>query len=96
MDPTLIDSYSRNEVIRCFQIGLLCVQEDVDARPSMALVLTMLTSHSVSIALPKEPPFYYDSKSRSRPSEGSISDKTASKSTTISVDDSSITGVYAR
>ncbi|KAK1378490.1 cysteine-rich receptor-like protein kinase 10 [Heracleum sosnowskyi] len=96
MDPTLIDSYSRNEVIRCFQIGLLCVQEDVEARPSMALVLTMLTSHSVSIALPKEPPFYNHSKSGSRLSEGFISDQPTSKSTTISVDDSSITGVYAR
>lgn len=95
MDPTLIDSYSRNEVIRCFQIGLLCVQEDVEARPSMAVVLTMLTSQSASIALPKEPPFYYPSKSRSQPSEG-ISDQSASRSTTISVDDSSITGVYAR
>ncbi|KAK1378491.1 cysteine-rich receptor-like protein kinase 10 [Heracleum sosnowskyi] len=95
MDPTLIDSYSRSEVTRCFQIGLLCVQEDVEARPSMALVLTMLTSHSVSIALPKEPPFYYTSKSGSQPSEG-ISDESASKSTTISVDDSSITGVYER
>lgn len=95
MDPSLIDSYSRNEVIRCFQIGLLCVQEDVDARPSMALVLTMLTSHSVSIALPKEPPFYYPSKSGSQPSQA-VSDQSGSKSTTISVDDSSITGVYAR
>ena len=92
MDPTLADSYSRNEVIRCVQIGLLCVQEDVEARPSMALVLTMLTSHSVSIALPKEPPFYYPSKSRS---EG-ISDQSRSKSTSVSVDESSITGVYAR
>ncbi|KAL1805735.1 hypothetical protein ACET3Z_028803 [Daucus carota] len=64
MDPSLADSYSRNEVI----------------------------SHSVSIALPKEPPFYYPSKSRS---EG-ISDQSASKSTSVSVDDSSITEVYAR
>ncbi|XP_017219881.1 cysteine-rich receptor-like protein kinase 10 isoform X2 [Daucus carota subsp. sativus] len=96
MDPTLSDSYLTTEVIRCFQIGLLCVQEDVDARPSMPSVLTMLTSHSISVALPKQPPFYYHTKSGSQPSEGLISDQSTSKSVTISVDDVSITGVYAR
>ena len=96
MDPTLSDSYLTAEVIRCFQIGLLCVQEDVDARPSMPSVLTMLTSHSISVALPKQPPFYYHTKSGSQPSEGLISDQSTSKSVTISVDDVSITGVYAR
>ncbi|KAK1389801.1 Cysteine-rich receptor protein [Heracleum sosnowskyi] len=96
LDPTLTDSYLRAEVVRCFQIGLLCVQEDVDARPSMASVLTMLTSHSVRIALPKQPPFYYYTKSGSQPPDKLTSDHSTSKSMAISVDDVSITGVYAR
>jgi hypothetical protein len=28
LDQSLGDSYSRDEVLRCIQIGLLCVQED--------------------------------------------------------------------
>lgn len=48
MDSSLIDCYLRDEVLRGLQIGLLCVQEDVDARPSVAWVLTMLAGQSVS------------------------------------------------
>ncbi|CAL5344639.1 unnamed protein product [Camellia sinensis] len=36
MDSTLEGSYSRSEVIRYIHIGLLCVQEDPEDRPSMA------------------------------------------------------------
>ncbi|KAL7213394.1 hypothetical protein ACSBR2_016003 [Camellia fascicularis] len=39
MDPNLEESYSRNEVTRCIHIGLLCVQENINARPSMAAVV---------------------------------------------------------
>ncbi|KAM7465177.1 hypothetical protein LguiB_012739 [Lonicera macranthoides] len=42
MDPTLAATYSRNEVIRCIHMSLLCVQEDLDARPSMATIVLML------------------------------------------------------
>ncbi|KAM7493131.1 hypothetical protein LguiB_027740 [Lonicera macranthoides] len=38
MDPTLAESHVRNEVMRCIQMGLLCVQENVDSRPSMAAI----------------------------------------------------------
>ncbi|XP_059661597.1 cysteine-rich receptor-like protein kinase 25 [Cornus florida] len=62
MDQTLADSYSKHEVIRCIHIGLLCVQEDVDARPSMASILFMLNSDSVTLPLPQQPPFIVHSK----------------------------------
>ncbi|XP_059661587.1 cysteine-rich receptor-like protein kinase 10 isoform X2 [Cornus florida] len=62
MDPTLADSYSKNEVIRCIHIGLLCVQEDVDARPSMASIFFMLSSDSVTLPLPQQPPFIVHSR----------------------------------
>lgn len=89
MDPSLIYSYSRDEVLRCIQIGLICVQEDVDARPSVAWMLAMLDSQSISIALPKRPPFFCSSRSESQA-------LAANNSKTLSVDDSSITGVYTR
>ncbi|OAY24618.1 putative receptor-like protein kinase At4g00960 [Manihot esculenta] len=43
---------SRNEMIRCIHIGLLCVQEEVTRRPTMDSVVLMLSSHSVSLPQP--------------------------------------------
>ncbi|KAK1368437.1 Cysteine-rich RLK 10 [Heracleum sosnowskyi] len=51
VDPVLSYSYSRNEVIRCIYIGLLCVQEDVDSRPSMNTVVLMLNNDSTKYAI---------------------------------------------
>ncbi|CAL5409644.1 unnamed protein product [Camellia sinensis] len=58
MDPTLEGSYSRNEVTRCIHIGLLCVQEDPNTRPSMATVFLMLNSYSVTLSFPQKPAFF--------------------------------------
>ncbi|WCJ31890.1 S-locus lectin protein kinase family protein [Euphorbia peplus] len=44
------------EVIRCIQIGLLCVEEDADDRPSMASVVVMLNSEA-TLPRPKQPAF---------------------------------------
>nr|KJB34803.1 hypothetical protein B456_006G084600 [Gossypium raimondii] len=56
VDPTLGDS-SRNEIMRCIHIALLCVQEKVAARPTMASVVLMLNSFSTTLALPAQPAF---------------------------------------
>ncbi|XP_038689944.1 cysteine-rich receptor-like protein kinase 25 isoform X2 [Tripterygium wilfordii] len=57
MDPALRDSCIEQEVIRCIDIGLLCVQEDMEDRPTMASVVVMLNSDSVSLQLPNQPAF---------------------------------------
>ncbi|CAM8881305.1 unnamed protein product [Rhodiola kirilowii] len=54
MDPTIING-PRNEIMRCIHIGLLCVQESVTARPTMASVVLMLSSFSLTLPLPSEP-----------------------------------------
>ncbi|XP_028787879.1 cysteine-rich receptor-like protein kinase 19 [Neltuma alba] len=56
IDSLLIDG-SRKEMIRCIHIGLLCVQEDIADRPTMANVALMLSSHSFSLPLPSQPAF---------------------------------------
>ncbi|KAK9092145.1 hypothetical protein Syun_027056 [Stephania yunnanensis] len=56
--PTLRASASVREAIRCIQIALLCVQEDALDRPTMGSVVAMLTSFSVSLALPSRPSFF--------------------------------------
>jgi hypothetical protein len=49
LDQNLGDSYSRDEVLRCIQIGLLCVQEDPADRPAMALILLALNGGSITL-----------------------------------------------
>ncbi|KAL5774740.1 hypothetical protein ACOSP7_012297 [Xanthoceras sorbifolium] len=58
VDPTLRSS-SRTEMIRCIHIALLCVQENAADRPTMASVLLMLNSYSVTLPVPSEPAFFY-------------------------------------
>ena len=61
IDPTL-NSDSRNDILRCIHIGLLCVQENVASRPTMATVVVMLNSDSVTLPMPLEPAFHMDSR----------------------------------
>ncbi|KAK9706481.1 hypothetical protein RND81_07G128500 [Saponaria officinalis] len=53
-DPALVNNFSGKDVMRCLQIGLLCLQANVEQRPSMASVVVMLTS-SVDLPLPSAP-----------------------------------------
>ncbi|GAV62659.1 Stress-antifung domain-containing protein/Pkinase_Tyr domain-containing protein [Cephalotus follicularis] len=100
LDPILRDSYSRNEVIRCIHIGLLCVQEDPADRPTLATIVLMLNSYSATLPLPQEPAFLSHTRTgsteSSMPTKGLVPDQSTIKSTASSVDDSSITEVYPR
>ncbi|KAH7569104.1 hypothetical protein JRO89_XS06G0107200 [Xanthoceras sorbifolium] len=97
LDPTLTDSYSRNEVIRCIHLGLLCVQEDPAARPTMATAVLMLNSYSVTLPLPQQPAFFLSRTDISlQITKETDSDQSKSKSVPWSVDDASITEVYPR
>ncbi|XAR66355.1 Non-specific serine/threonine protein kinase [Bertholletia excelsa] len=57
MDPSVGDSYSASEVARCIQVGLLCVQERAEDRPTMATVVLMLSSESILPPQPRHPGF---------------------------------------
>ncbi|XP_026432516.1 putative receptor-like protein kinase At4g00960 isoform X2 [Papaver somniferum] len=62
LDPTLKDTCSRSEVMRCIHVALLCVQEDVADRPTMPTVIQMLYSYSATDpALPSAPAFFIGS-----------------------------------
>ncbi|VVB09642.1 unnamed protein product [Arabis nemorensis] len=47
-----MSSYSSNMILRCINIGLLCVQEKVAKRPNMASVLLMLDGHAIALSKP--------------------------------------------
>ncbi|XP_047050291.1 G-type lectin S-receptor-like serine/threonine-protein kinase SD1-13 [Lolium rigidum] len=55
VDPSISESCSTAEVLCCIHVGLLCVQDDPDARPPMATVVSVLESRSTQIATPDKP-----------------------------------------
>ena len=57
IDPSLGEDYSRNEVFRCIQIGLLCAQDFPAERPSMSLVFLMLNSPAMPLQDPLLPSY---------------------------------------
>ncbi|XP_027155828.1 cysteine-rich receptor-like protein kinase 10 [Coffea eugenioides] len=62
LDRNVGDASSRNEVIQCIHIGLLCVQEDAEQRPNMAAVVLMLNSYSATMPAPNQPPILCHSR----------------------------------
>lgn len=57
IDPTLGGGF-RSEIMRCIHIGLLCVQQNVEHRPTMAKVILMLTSFSFTLPWPSQPAYF--------------------------------------
>uniref|UniRef100_A0A7N0VGK0 Protein kinase domain-containing protein n=1 Tax=Kalanchoe fedtschenkoi TaxID=63787 RepID=A0A7N0VGK0_KALFE len=56
IDPTIF-SGPRNDILRIIHIGLLCVQDSVSARPTMASVINMFNNTSLSLPLPSKPAY---------------------------------------
>eukprot|EP00258_Populus_trichocarpa_P032578 XP_024448597.1 G-type lectin S-receptor-like serine/threonine-protein kinase CES101 isoform X1 [Populus trichocarpa] len=77
VDPILRESCSKDQVLRCIHVGLLCVEDNAVDRPIMSDVISMLTSEA-QLPLPKQPAFssarsVMEGKSFSNPAEtGSI------------------------
>ncbi|KAK7829119.1 cysteine-rich receptor-like protein kinase 29 [Quercus suber] len=90
------------EIMKCIHIGLLCVQENVDKRPTMASIVLMLNSESMSLSAPSQPAFLMDSSTRSNmllvehDSREMGSTQSKSNSVQASVNDVSISELYPR
>ncbi|CAM0870585.1 unnamed protein product [Alopecurus aequalis] len=56
MDPCMNIEFSESDVMRCVQVGLMCVQENPMDRPAMSAVGRMLGSHTVSAGAPIKKP----------------------------------------
>ncbi|PON66933.1 Tyrosine-protein kinase [Trema orientale] len=57
MDTTLSETCNDNEFLRCFCVGLLCVQDDPSDRPTMSNAVLMLGNEAGSLPSPKQPAF---------------------------------------
>ncbi|CAL9226265.1 unnamed protein product [Arabidopsis halleri] len=81
IDPVLLKCYNKKQSMQCFEIALSCVQENPSKRPTMDSVVSMLSSDSESLQLPK-------------PSQPGFFRRSASFS--ISLNDVSLTDLSAR
>ncbi|KAJ0240198.1 S-locus glycoprotein domain-containing protein [Hirschfeldia incana] len=80
VDPIIknssLSSCQEHEILRCIQIGLLCVQERAEDRPVMSSVMVMIGSETTAIPEPKRAgfcvgrnPFKIDSSSSTQGSD---------------------------
>ena len=58
VDSSITESFVSHEVLRCIQIGLLCVQEDAMDRPTMLAILLMLSCET-TLPSPNQPAFVF-------------------------------------
>ena len=58
IDKNLAGDCPESEAVKWIHIGLLCVQEDPDIRPTMSMVVLMLGSKSIHLPQPSKPPFF--------------------------------------
>ncbi|GLU23199.1 hypothetical protein SLE2022_392230 [Rubroshorea leprosula] len=103
----LIDPILRNgstaEMMRCIHIALLCVQENVANRPTMASVVLTLSSNSTSLPVPSQPAFFMHSTIESDMSSSfgynswvSNSKRSKEESLPLTNNEVSITELYPR
>ncbi|KAJ9141476.1 hypothetical protein P3X46_032013 [Hevea brasiliensis] len=88
VDSSLRESCPPHEVLRCIQIGFLCVQEDELDRPTMSTVVLMLNSET-TLPPPKQPAFILRKSYNS-------SSSSAKRDEFYSVDDKTITEIVCR
>ncbi|RXH86003.1 hypothetical protein DVH24_017056 [Malus domestica] len=92
IDPVLATGLG-TEIMRCIHIGLLCVQENVASRPTMASIVSMLNSHSVTLSLPSKPAYYLHN-SENDTTEGTKSYGSKNSADVSINEDSNITEPY--
>lgn len=64
IEKSIEESFDKIEIIRCIHVGLLCVQQHPDDRPTMSKVVLMLSSESHAGPQPKEPGFFTERYTR--------------------------------
>ncbi|XP_021719437.1 G-type lectin S-receptor-like serine/threonine-protein kinase SD1-13 [Chenopodium quinoa] len=47
IDPTILDPCFKDEILKCIQLGLLCVQEFPEDRPTMSTLISMLDVNDI-------------------------------------------------
>ncbi|KAG8385662.1 hypothetical protein BUALT_Bualt03G0068500 [Buddleja alternifolia] len=82
IDPRISSPSYQEEVVRCIHIGLLCVEELPEDRPSVSAVLSMLISEILELPKPKQAAFCIK---RSRSALGTSSSRCSRNNVTVSM-----------
>ena len=80
--------------MRCIHIGLLCIQESVTDRPTMAMIVLMLNSYSITPPVPSSQPAFFMHKNIE--SDISKSDHSKGSYVQLSANEASITELDPR
>ncbi|KAH7568086.1 hypothetical protein JRO89_XS07G0231700 [Xanthoceras sorbifolium] len=81
VDSCLADSFPSNEVLRCIQVGLLCVQDNAKDRPSMSTVVFMLSNETI-LPSPKKSTFVIR---KNEPDSSSVGSKCSINDVTVTI-----------
>ncbi|XP_028113529.1 G-type lectin S-receptor-like serine/threonine-protein kinase At4g27290 [Camellia sinensis] len=74
-----------SEVIKCIQIGLLCVQQRPTDRPTMSSVVSMLDNEGAMLPRPKQPGFYTEGSSDETELASTTGIKCSTNKTTLTI-----------
>jgi hypothetical protein len=58
VDLVIGTDYPVTEVMKCFQVALLCVQDSANDRPNMSDVVAMLGSEGLTLPEPRQPAYF--------------------------------------
>ncbi|XP_027348569.1 G-type lectin S-receptor-like serine/threonine-protein kinase At4g03230 isoform X1 [Abrus precatorius] len=86
MDQTVCQTCNADECLKCVNVGLLCLQEDPNERPTMSNVVFMLGSESNTLPSPKEPAFVVRRCPSSRASTSSKLETFSRNELTVTID----------
>ncbi|KAL2327830.1 hypothetical protein Fmac_021257 [Flemingia macrophylla] len=75
LDEVLREQFMSSEVMRCIQVGLLCVQQRPEDRPDMSIVVLMLNGDKLLPNNPKVPDFYTKINVKSKGNSSSTNHK---------------------
>ncbi|KAJ7948222.1 G-type lectin S-receptor-like serine/threonine-protein kinase [Quillaja saponaria] len=87
MDQILCKTCNTNDYLKCINVGLLCVQEDPNDRPTMSNILFMLGSESSTLPTPKPPAFVVRRCPSSRASSSTKPESWSQNELTVTLED---------
>ena len=97
MDSNLKENFSEVEVLKCIHIGLLCIQENPNVRPTMSTVISYLNNPSVELSSPQDPIFFMRNMDHEIiPQQGSSSGQDDNGYKQLSINEMSVSNFYPR
>lgn len=58
IDATISDPHFKDQILKCIHLGLLCVQEHPEDRPTISALISMLdVDEAIDLPHPKQPAF---------------------------------------